>query len=218
MSILILLLLSLTLSFRNETITTKLSSLSGQIMELLYSELASLIRLRKDIEAELPLSEYLQFDHVVWKLISETEIDGSSSNSTLFLLPAAASNQLQEFLELFHANYTTQSAKLVEMEVWSQAEVTPLVQKVINTIVRSAVEDIPELLQTTPIITEGDENHENQINVEGLKFYTVEALNKVLVLLIDYLRIMLQVPNSATEIMTRMIEVLKVSEMHYHSA
>ncbi|TIB70056.1 hypothetical protein E3P77_00015 [Wallemia ichthyophaga] len=175
---------------QNETITTKLSSLSGQIMELLYSELASLIRLRKDIEAELPLSEYLQFDHVVWKLIT-------------------ASNQLQEFLELFHANYTTQSAKLVEMEVWSQAEVTPLVQKVINTIVRSAVEDIPELLQTTPIITEGDENHENQINVEGLKFYTVEALNKVLVLLIDYLRIMLQVPNSATEIMTRMIEVLK---------
>lgn len=188
------------------------------MIEMIYSELASLIRLRKDIEAELPLNEYLEFDHMVWKLIRETEVEGSSSNSALFVLPAAASNQLQEFLELFHANYTTQSAKLVEMEVWSQAEVTPLVQKVINLIIKSAVEDIPELLHSTSITTEGDIKNESQINIEGLKFFTVEALNKVLLLLIDYLRIMLQVPNSATEIMTRIIEVLKVSVINCRSA
>ncbi|TIA91236.1 hypothetical protein E3P99_01196 [Wallemia hederae] len=197
------------LRYRNEILISKISATTSQIMELVYSEISSIIRLRKDIEAELPLNEYLEFDRLMWRFIRETQVDSATSSSALFVLPAAASNQLQEFLELFHADYTTQSAKLVEMEVWSQAEVSPLVHKVLNLIIKSAVEDTPELLYSSPLVTGDDEKNETRINIEGLKFFTVEALNKVLVLLIDYLRIMIQVPNSATEIMTRIIEVLK---------
>lgn len=166
-----------------------------------------MIRLRKDIEAELSLEEYLAFDGIVWNFINETEVQGNASNNSLFVLPAAASNQLQEFLELFHANYTTQSAKLVEMEVWSQAEVTPAVQHVINMIIRSAVDDIPE---SSYDLSNCEGKNESQLQIETMSFFTVEALNKVLVLLLNYIRIMLQVPHSATEIMTRILEILKV--------
>ncbi|TIC03617.1 hypothetical protein E3Q18_00102 [Wallemia mellicola] len=190
----------------SETVSNTLERISNRIIEEVYSEIASVIRLRKDIEAELSLEEYLAFDGIVWKFINETEVQGNVPSNTLFVLPAAASNQLQEFLELFHANYTTQSAKLVEMEIWSQAEVTPAVQHVINMIIRSAVDDIPE---SSYDLSNCEGKNESQLQIETMSFFTVEALNKVLVLLLNYIRIMLQVPHSATEIMTRILEILK---------
>ncbi|TIC71263.1 hypothetical protein E3Q02_00162 [Wallemia mellicola] len=177
----------------SETVSNTLERISNRIIEEVYSEIASVIRLRKDIEAELSLEEYLAFDGIVWKFINETEVQGNVPSNALFVLPAAASNQLQEFLELFHANYTTQSAKLVEMEIWSQAEVTPAVQHVINMIIRSAVDDIPESSYDLSNC-EGKNESAGAMRSAGLKNITAKHLAlasqslSVMISLIPYIR------------------------------
>ena len=117
-------------------------------------------------------------------------------------------------MDTFHASYTTQSAKLVETEIWSQAEIPQDVQSVIKLIVESAIKNIPELLikdKKDKIINESlnEGQKENQINIEGHNYFSVEALNKVLLLLIDYFCVLFNVPSSAIEIMTKIIEFLK---------
>ncbi len=54
--------------------------------------------------------------------------------------------QAKAFLQAYHQVRLTRTAKLVEDEQWSQAEVSPELQHITGTILDCAVQDSPELL------------------------------------------------------------------------
>jgi vacuolar protein sorting-associated protein 54 len=140
------------------------------------------------------------------------------------------------FLQTFHQARISQSAKLVEEEQWNPADVTPSLQWVIDILVDSAVRDSPELLLTSgptsppapssnslPVNgtqsptapagsrskTNGTSSTAKHIRIEDRNYFTVAATTDVLGLLLDYLRVIINLSMLTTETMSRVIEFLK---------
>ena len=128
------------------------------------------------------------------------------------------------FLSAFHNARLAESAKLVEDEQWNQVEVSLTSQRFVDVLIESAVSDPPELQITTDEqrnaalsgSTSGGGETEKQkgakhLLVEERDFYAVSATTKVLGLVLEYLKIIVNLPLLTTDAMSRVIEFLKVS-------
>jgi vacuolar protein sorting-associated protein 54 len=113
----------------------------------------------------------------------------------------------------------TASAKFVEEEQWSQAEVPAATQKLVDLIVASAVADPSEftLPQVSgPSNTNGETNGDHagkaakHILVEGRPYFAVSASLRCLESLADYLRVVMNISLLTTDAMSKVIEFLKV--------
>lgn len=133
------------------------------------------------------------------------------------------------FLQTFHQARISQSAKLVEEEQWNPADVTPSLQRIADILIDSAVRDSPELLLTSPPPTSstsislpvngapsptrskpnGTSSTSKHIRIEDRNYFTVGATTDVLGLLLDYLRVIINLSMLTTETMSRVIEFLK---------
>ena len=140
------------------------------------------------------------------------------------------------FLQTFHQARISQSAKLVEDELWNPTEVTPSLQRIAEILVDSAVYDSPDLIlspenpsSTTPTpaplatnstlspppSASGTRTKANgssgskHIHIEDRTYFTVSATADVLGLLVDYLRVIVNLSMLTTDTMSRVIEFLK---------
>ena len=99
-----------------------------------------------------------------------------------------------------------------------------MVQHSVKTIVEAAVRDPPELVvgadpppisvPNSPTVTIGPSspNHtriSKHLRIEGVSYFTVSATLETLVLLLDYLKIIVNLPMLTTDTMSRNIEFLK---------
>ena len=137
------------------------------------------------------------------------------------------------FLQTFHQSHINQSAKLVEDEQWNQIEVPPSLQHFADVLVDSAVQDSAELIirhspSTTTVLANGtspslvpssprsgkaESGHSGAsskyIRIEDRPYFCVSATGAVLGLMLDYLRLVVNLSTLNTETMSRIIEFLK---------
>jgi vacuolar protein sorting-associated protein 54 len=149
--------------------------------------------------------------------------------------------QSKVFLQTFHQARISQSAKLVEDELWNPAEVKPALQRIADVLVDSAVRDSPDLILSsdspsspTPTPTpgaapptmngtpspppsasgqrtksNGTSSSSKHIRIEDRTYFTVSATADVLGLLVDYLKVIVNLSMLTTDTMSRVIEFLK---------
>lgn len=145
------------------------------------------------------------------------------------------------FLQTFHQARISQSAKLVEDELWNPAEVTPALQRTTDVLVDSAIRDSPDLLLNrdhpltptslplpvsplSPMPSNGTQapppplgprsktngsSISKHLRIEDRTYFTVSATAEVLNLLLDYLRVIVNLSMLTTDTMGRVIEFLK---------
>jgi len=107
----------------------------------------------------------------------------------------------------------TRSARLVEEEQWTQIDIPPSIQHTVNLLIDSAVSDPPECIIPPPPKphANGDTSQPGKVlNVEEKTFFVVKATTESLVLLGDYLSIVINLELVVTDVMSRIIEFLKV--------
>ena len=107
----------------------------------------------------------------------------------------------------------TKSAKLVEEEQWSQVDISLPIQRTVNVLIESAVTDPIDcaIPPPSPLNLNGDAAQPAKVlNVEEKTFYVVKATGESLLLLRDYLSIVINIELVVTDVMSRIIEFLKV--------
>lgn len=104
----------------------------------------------------------------------------------------------------------------MEDEQWSPAEVTAAQQHLVDMMVDSAMQDSPELLFKAGPQTNGSSSPavqksltQKHLTIEDRTYFTVPATNEVLSLLLDYIRIIVNLGTLTTDTMSRIIEFLK---------
>ncbi len=136
--------------------------------------------------------------------------------------------QAKGFLANFHRRRIERAAKAVEEEMWAQADVGAEIQDQIRHIVSSAVEDPASFVITgaaTPVAKDSVKQAETAgeadvaedagpvaaktLDIEGRPYFVVEASLEVLALLVDYLKVIINLPLLTTEAMARVVEFLK---------
>lgn len=113
----------------------------------------------------------------------------------------------------YHAIRLTQSARLVEEEQWTQIDVSWEIQHTVNLLIDSAVSDPPECAIPPHVSpqTDGDTSQPDKVmKIEEKTFFVVKATADSLVLLADYLSIVINLELVVTDVMSRIIEFLKV--------
>lgn len=137
--------------------------------------------------------------------------------------------QAKLFLQAFHQSRINQSAKLVEDEQWSQTEVSSAVQHAADVLVDSAVRDSPDLVIRGEPLSAAPPSHSTDgkatstpnkhngsiaptakyIHIEERPYFCVSATGAVLGLLLEYLKLVVNLPMLNTDTMSRVIEFLK---------
>lgn len=134
-------------------------------------------------------------------------------------------------MQTFHQTRISQSAKLVEDEQWNPADVLAEMQHLADLVVDAAVRDPPELSLKHHPATSAAPNGSGptpmdpvaktngapatpapsakHIRIEERGYFAVWATLQTLVLLVDYLRVVVNLPTLTTDAMARVIEFLK---------
>lgn len=112
----------------------------------------------------------------------------------------------------------------MEDEQWNPAEVPQTVQHSVKMVVEAAVRDPPELfvgadpppvsVPNSPTVATGPSSPNptrvsRHLRVEGIAYFAVSATLETLILLLDYLKIIMNLPMLITDTMSRIIEFLK---------
>jgi len=122
--------------------------------------------------------------------------------------------QARTFLIAYHGARLTKSAKAVEEEQWTQIDVASSVQHTVDLLVSSATEDSAECFipPRQDATTNGNTNGAlaKQLNIEEKAFFIVKATSETLELLADYLKIVINLELVVMDVMSRIIEFLKV--------
>ncbi|KAG6880246.1 hypothetical protein C0992_001814 [Termitomyces sp. T32_za158] len=191
----------------------ELDDILATTAELANTQLASLIAQRHDHDHDhtaLSLSDFLAFFNAAWSFVVTSEV---ISRRMIVGLRGVLVGHAKSFLQAFHQKRIAGSAKLVEDEQWKPVDIGVGVQRVADAIVCSAVQDAPELVlaasASTPSNTPPASKPAKQLRVEDRAYFAVGATTEVLVLLLDYLRVVVNLPMLTTDVMSRVVEFLK---------
>ncbi|KAA1469206.1 Vps54-domain-containing protein [Dentipellis sp. KUC8613] len=102
---------------------------------------------RAEQHAKLELQEFVELFNESWSFVVRCEV---ICRRMIVGLRGVVIGQAKSFLQTFHQSRISQSAKLVEDEQWSQAEVSPSLQHIANLLVDAAVHDPHEFILKVP--------------------------------------------------------------------
>nr|XP_019001761.1 uncharacterized protein I203_05467 [Kwoniella mangroviensis CBS 8507]OCF65222.1 hypothetical protein I203_05467 [Kwoniella mangroviensis CBS 8507] len=179
--------------------------------ELAHTRACKILAVRAEQHALLGLEEFVEIFRKNWEFILNTE---KIAGKMIVGLRGVTASQARSFLVTYHSVRLTKSAKLVEEEQWTQIDVLPNVQHVVNLLIQSAVSDpqectIPPPSQPTENGGAGEVSTKKQIDIEDKSYFVVKATSESLVLLGDYLKIVINLELVVTDVMSRIIEFLK---------
>ena len=246
-----------------------LADIVSTTAELSNTQAAQVISYRAEQHAVLELADFLTFFNDSWSFVIKCEticrrmivglrgtVVGQVSFVFVFFPNDSQRNTSQKaklFLQAFHQARISQSAKLVEDELWNPAEITPGLQHIANVLVDSAVRDPPELVilsedtifsprptdsppsspesgstitasfQTAIQVSSRSNGTSTAtasaplakaastktLQIEERSYFAVMATTEVLTLLLDYLRVVVNLSLLTTDAMSRVIEFLK---------
>ncbi|KAJ6630546.1 Vps54-like protein-domain-containing protein [Mycena sp. CBHHK59/15] len=232
----------------------ELSDILASAAELSNTQAAKVIITRAEQHAVLSLPEFFAFFNDSWAFVVKCEV---ICRKMIVGLRGVVISQSKTFLQAFHQNRLTQSAKLVENEQWEQIDATPSIQHITDVLVDSAVRDVPELMvldpaapaipatspseaslpslsSSTSLTPASSTNSVNgippspsapamrrangssqgksaktRLRIEERTYSAVSATSEALALLVDYLRVIVNLGMLTTDTMSRVIEFLK---------
>ncbi|MBW0534221.1 hypothetical protein O181_073936, partial [Austropuccinia psidii MF-1] len=197
-----------------ENLSLKLSGVVQDTAELANVRFAKVIGVRSEIHAQLNSVEFFDIFHTSWQFVVRCEV---ISRRMIVALRAVLVRQAKAFLQSFHQKKITESAKVLEQEQWTQVEIPSQIQKIVNAIISSAMEDsklfiLPKQSSIVPSeLTESPKTIplSKQLDIEGTPFHTVSAVLESLNTLADYLKIVINCSILTTDTMGKIIEFLK---------
>ncbi|SPO45549.1 uncharacterized protein PSANT_03235 [Moesziomyces antarcticus] len=181
---------------------------------------ARLLALRAPPHAALELPSFLVVFQLCWSFVLSSE---QLCRKMIVGLRGTVLSQAKGFLATFHRRRIERAAKAVEEETWAQADVGADIQAQIRLIVSSAVEDPAELVvtagdhqrdtstqQAAPEAAEAEPSTTSKtLVIEDRQYFVVDASLDVLSLLVDYIKVIINLPLLTTEAMARVVEFLK---------
>lgn len=183
---------------------------------------AIVIGYRSEQHAQLDIPGFLTFFNASWGFVVQCEV---ICRRMIMGLRGVVLGQAKHFLQAFHQARISQSAKLVEDELWNpMSEVPAALQHMADVLVDSAVRDSPELIvgetdsstsAQNPLLPQPPSSNPNgsapsskYLRIEG-PYFCVSATGAVLGLLFDYLKLVVNLPMLNIDTMGRVIEFLK---------
>ncbi|KAF4576665.1 hypothetical protein EYR36_000738 [Pleurotus pulmonarius] len=214
-----------------QSLEEELADTLSSATELSNSVAASLISPRSERHASLELPEFMQFFDESWSFVVKCEV---ICRRMIVGLRGVVVSQAKVFLQTFHQQRLSRSAKLVEDEQWNPAEISPAVQHMTNIIIDSAVHDSAELVLKSngssavpdppangthppppepsspiPRPTKANGTASKHLHIEERTYYAVSATTASLALLLDYIRLVVNLSILTTDAMSRVIEFMK---------
>ncbi|EIW68910.1 hypothetical protein TREMEDRAFT_62628 [Tremella mesenterica DSM 1558] len=175
--------------------------------EVANARASKILASRSDQHASLSLEEFVELFQINWEFILATE---TLAKRMIVPLRGVTATQARAFLVAYHAVRLTKSAKSVEDELWTQIDVPPSLQHIVDLLVQSAVSDPPECnIPPPPAITNGAAGPQKTLSIEERNFFVVRATMETLELLEDYLKIVINLELVVTDVMSRIVEFLK---------
>ncbi|KAI6005867.1 Vps54-like protein-domain-containing protein [Pisolithus albus] len=207
----------------------ELSDIVSSAADLSNKLTAKIISYRSEQHAQLDLPSFLHLFNESWGFVVKCEI---ICRRVIIGLRGVILSQAKLFLQTFHQSRINQSAKLVEDEQWNPVEVSPAVQHLADILVDSAVRDSPELvikdnnstgsspsaydhLRSPASLNSGNGDSMRTattskcIRIEERPYFCVSATGAVLGLVVDYIKLVVNLSMINTEAMGRVIEFLK---------
>ncbi|KAG2020072.1 retrograde transporter, variant 3 [Coprinopsis cinerea AmutBmut pab1-1] len=218
-----------------DSLEEDLADILSSTSELANTQAARIISFRAEIHSKLNLPDFLLFFNGSWSFVVRCEV---LSRRMIVGLRGTIVSQAKVWLQTFHQARITQSAKLVEDEVWNPVEVTSRLQHITSILVDGAVSDSPELRisldqaeppSSPPSTTEAPSAtpdtappsaapgsaapsqrvRNKHLRIEDRSYYMVSATSEVITLLLDYIKVMVNMSLLTTDTMSRVIEFLK---------
>lgn len=198
----------------------ELADICSSATELSNSLAAKVMSKRSEQHAALTLFEFYTLFNEAWDFVVQCEV---LCRRMIVGLRGVIVSQSKVFLQAFHQERLTQSARLVEDEMWSPVEIPPSLQAVVDIIIDSAVHNPSKLIFKTAAngITNGSDHATpsspdangtqlaKHIHIEDRAHFSVSATNQAIILLQDYLQVIFNLNTLTTDAMSRVIEFLK---------
>ena len=183
--------------------------------ELANTRYAKVIGVRSEIHTNLPLPDFVAIFQENWAFVVKCEV---ICQKMIVGLRGVIVSQAKSFLQAFHQARLSQSAKLVEEEQWSPADVPKAAQNAIACILDSAVQNPATLLLPSTSSKSASKTNgvfsksttAKHVEIEGRQYFAVNAVLRCLDSILDYLRVIINIPLLNTDAMSRIIEFLKV--------
>lgn len=212
------------------TLATEITDVVHAVAELANVRFSKVIGVRTEVHAQLALAEFVQIFDLSWDFVVQCE---RICQRMIVGLRGAMVAQAKTFLQAFHQRQITENARVVEEEQWAAVEVTPTVQASVACIIQIATSDPPELLLgsrssassasstasgSIPRDTDSAEDSSpktvagpaKQLDIEGKQFFAVSAGLTTIVALMEYLKVLVNAPMLSTDVMSKIIEFMKV--------
>lgn len=175
--------------------------------DMASGRLAKLVGARSEVHCQLPLGDFGDFVNSSWNFVLKCEV---ICQRMIVSLRGIIIGQAKSYLQTFHQRQLSASAKLVEEEQWSPVEVTTADQHVVGLLIDSAVSNPRELLlhhSSTNGLSKSSPS--KYIDIEGRQFFPVAASLQCLKMLVEYIRIVINISLVTTDSMGKVIEYLK---------
>lgn len=199
------------------SLPTILSGIVTEVCSLTHVFASRLLSLRSSTLSTLSLQDFLSVFHQAWTFILTSE---KICGRMIIGLRGVVLNQAKAWLSNFHRQRIEKAAKGVEEEQWSPGDISYGQQANVELIIESATADPKVLVIPKDSIQNRTESQGEQekadaqesfktLKVEDKQYFLVPASVDVLCMLIDYLRVVINLPLLSTEIMARLVEFLK---------
>lgn len=196
-----------------DTISLKLNEVVQSSAELANARFAKVIGVRTDVHAQLSFTDFFAIFDASWRFVVQCEV---ISRRMIIALRGVMVNQAKAFLQSFHQNKITESAKIVEQEQWTPAEVSNQAQQTVNSIIRSAMEDPEQLVITrnhsklpAPENVLEASSSSKLLEIEGTFYHPVSASLQTMDTIANYLQVVVNCSLLTTDLMGKIIEFLK---------
>ncbi|PLW44067.1 hypothetical protein PCASD_04847 [Puccinia coronata f. sp. avenae] len=196
-----------------DTLGLKLSEVVQSSAELANARFAKVIGVRTDIHSQLSFTDFFAIFDASWRFVVQCEV---ISRRMIIALRGVMVNQAKAFLQSFHQNKITESAKIVEQEQWAPVEVPSKVQQTVNSIIRSAMEDPENLVITRNRLSVCAQDKvadptpsSKLLEIEGAFYHPVSAGLQTIETIADYLKVVVNCSLLTTDLMGKIIEFLK---------
>lgn len=203
-----------TFAAADSTSPSGLATLLTTCTELANARASKLIGLRTPAHSQLPLPSFLAIFNLAWTFVIKSEV---LTRRMIVGLRGVIVGQAKSWLTAFHAERLGKAARAVEEETWTQVEVPANSQKTVDLIVESAVKDPKEYTIVLGEDVASNGAHSDTavhgaklLNVDDHPYFVVAATLEVLELLVDYLKVIVNLQLLTTDAMGRIIEYLKV--------
>lgn len=178
--------------------------------ELAIARAAKVLAARAESHASLEMNEFFHTSSSAYAFSKAVE---NVAGQTLSPLRSVLATQAKAFLTTTHAHHLQTSARQVEEEQWIQCEVPQDLQQQITKLVTRVVgaNGSAHPQDKTDELKSSTETMFKTLHIAANDFFVVKATVNTLQMLFDYLELISRFDTIRMEIMTKIIEYLKVN-------